>query len=68
MEPTRSLLHDLKNSFPQEDQNLINELNDLILKCLKVEPSERITPTESLKHPFFVQEEIDPENSLTTKE
>lgn len=35
---------------------------DLILKMLEITPSKRITPDEALQHPFFLENNIDPES------
>ena len=32
-----------------------HHLRDLLDKCLKLNPSERITAAEALSHPFFVE-------------
>jgi len=56
-EPTRSILPELLQSFPNESEKLVNELSDLILNCIETDPAKRYTPVDGLKHPFFNLEE-----------
>jgi serine/threonine-protein kinase PRP4 len=37
------------------DKKALQNLKDLLEKCLSLDPSKRMTPEEALKHPFLAQ-------------
>ena len=54
--PTRNIFEELRSSGGKlQDSELkdLRRLSDLIEKCLVLDPSARIKPSEALKHPFF---------------
>jgi serine/threonine protein kinase len=42
-----------KHAFYEEKD--LKQAADLILRCLKWLPSERIKPNEAINHPFFIR-------------
>jgi len=52
-EPTRDLKAELLKGQSKEDYKKVFELHDLLMKCLALDPSRRITIEEALVHPFF---------------
>lgn len=43
----------IKGTFNNEDFKELEMFRDLLDKCLKLDPEERITPNQALMHPFF---------------
>lgn len=43
----------IKGTFNNEDYKELEMFRDLLDKCLKLDPEERITPNQALMHPFF---------------
>ncbi|TLD37142.1 putative serine/threonine-protein kinase ppk5 [Venturia nashicola] len=43
----------IKGTFNNEDFKELEMFKDLLDKCLKLDPEERITPNQALMHPFF---------------
>ncbi|EGR27102.1 serine threonine protein kinase, putative [Ichthyophthirius multifiliis] len=44
-----------KENVQQENQKKLTQFKDLLDKCLQLDPKNRITPEEALKHPFLEQ-------------
>lgn len=42
-----------KFEIPQKEMEIVNNLADLIDKCTTLDPRQRITPEEAIKHPLF---------------
>ena len=56
--PTRSIQQEILKSYGDaiktpEEKKHVEQLADLIDKCLVIDPKKRITPDQSLKHPLF---------------
>ncbi|KAM3138802.1 hypothetical protein pb186bvf_009005 [Paramecium bursaria] len=52
--PTRSLNFLLKdNNLGPEEQKKLLHFKDLLDKCLQLDPKNRITPEEAIRHPFI---------------
>ncbi|QDS75272.1 hypothetical protein FKW77_000942 [Venturia effusa] len=43
----------IKGTFNNEDYKELEMFRDLLDRCLKLDPEERITPNQALMHPFF---------------
>ena len=43
----------IKGTFNNDDYKELELFRDLLDKCLKLDPEERITPNQALMHPFF---------------
>lgn len=39
--------------MPQAELEMLKNFADLLDKCLKMDPSQRITASDALKHPFM---------------
>ena len=46
----RSLL--MPNKLPEAEARKVQQLADLLDKCLMLDPTKRLTPSQALKHPF----------------
>jgi serine/threonine-protein kinase PRP4 len=52
--PTKNLLATIKScKAGGDDASLVQNLADLIDKCISIDPTKRATVIETLKHPFF---------------
>ena len=57
VKPTRDLRTRLlaaSGGMTDAESRELNHFIDLLERCLTLNPDKRITPSEALKHPFFV--------------
>lgn len=58
VKPTRDLrtrLMAASSGMDDTEARQLNHFQDLLDRCLAVNPEKRITPLEALKHPFFTE-------------
>jgi len=48
-----NLLTSIEITLTEDEKKTLNQLKDFLEKCLVLDPNNRITPEEALKHPFI---------------
>lgn len=57
VKPTRDLrarLMTASGGMDEAEARHLNNFHDLLDRCLAVNPDKRLTPSEALRHPFFL--------------